>query len=137
MHTAAPALPASTSIAFVGGGNMASAIIGGLIRRGLAAAQILVVEPFEAARAALLAQHGVAALHGRQRRAGQGARPGRLGGQAAELQGSRPADPLSYQAGAAPERGRRHPQRQHRQLARHPAHRARHAQHAGTGRQGG
>ena len=62
MHTAAPALPASTSIAFVGGGNMASAIIGGLIRRGLAAAQILVVEPFEAARAALLAQHGVAAL---------------------------------------------------------------------------
>ena len=56
-----PALPAATRIAFIGGGNMASAIIGGLIRRGLPAAHIQAVEPFEAARASLLQQHGVAA----------------------------------------------------------------------------
>ena len=39
-----------TRIAFIGGGNMAGAIIGGLVRQGLAPAQIEVVEPFEAAR---------------------------------------------------------------------------------------
>jgi pyrroline-5-carboxylate reductase len=56
-----PALPAATRIAFIGGGNMASAIMGGLIRRGLPAGQVQVVEPFETARASLLRQHGVAA----------------------------------------------------------------------------
>ncbi|WP_404301404.1 pyrroline-5-carboxylate reductase [Alicycliphilus denitrificans] len=48
-------------IAFIGGGNMASAIIGGLIRQGLPAGQIEVVEPFEAARDALRQQFGVTA----------------------------------------------------------------------------
>ena len=52
----------STRIAFIGGGNMASAIIGGLIARGLPAAQITVVEPFEAARTALKAKFGIDAL---------------------------------------------------------------------------
>ena len=54
-------LSPSTRIAFIGGGNMASAIIGGLIQRGLPAAQIAVVEPFEAARTALKQQHGIEA----------------------------------------------------------------------------
>lgn len=48
-------------IGFIGGGNMASAIIGGLIRQGLPPAQIRVVEPFETTRTALVAQHGVVA----------------------------------------------------------------------------
>lgn len=52
----------STRIAFIGGGNMASAIMGGLIASGLPAAQITVVEPFAPAREALLAKLGITAL---------------------------------------------------------------------------
>lgn len=48
-------------IAFIGGGNMASAIIGGLIRQGHPASQIEVVEPGAEARAALRKNHGVQA----------------------------------------------------------------------------
>jgi pyrroline-5-carboxylate reductase len=46
-------------IAFIGGGNMASAIIGGLIREGLPPAQIEVVEPYDEARQKLRAQFGI------------------------------------------------------------------------------
>ncbi|MFC5497077.1 pyrroline-5-carboxylate reductase [Caenimonas terrae] len=49
------------AIAFIGGGNMASAIIGGLLREGLAPAQIEVVEPFAEARLRLQSQFGVQA----------------------------------------------------------------------------
>jgi pyrroline-5-carboxylate reductase len=50
------------TFAFIGGGNMASAIIGGLIKQGTPANRILVVEPFEEARQRLLAQFGVRVL---------------------------------------------------------------------------
>lgn len=47
------------NITFVGGGNMAAALIGGLIKQRHAAGGIVVVEPLAEARARLGAQHGV------------------------------------------------------------------------------
>jgi pyrroline-5-carboxylate reductase len=49
-------------VAFIGGGNMAGALIGGLRRSGRAAQDILVVEPDAAQRERLLQAHGVTAL---------------------------------------------------------------------------
>ena len=51
----------SNRIAFIGGGNMASALIGGLRRCGHAATEIVVVEPWSEQRERLAAQHGVQA----------------------------------------------------------------------------
>lgn len=49
-------------VAFIGGGNMARAIIGGLIAKGTPAADLVVVEPDGSARLRLLAEYGVKAV---------------------------------------------------------------------------
>ncbi|HSV70133.1 MAG TPA: pyrroline-5-carboxylate reductase [Methylibium sp.] len=51
----------SAPIAFIGGGNMASALIGGLRRSGVAAERILVVEPGAEQRAKLQRDFGIVA----------------------------------------------------------------------------
>ncbi len=50
---------ASTRIDFIGGGNMASAIIGGLIQQGLEGERITVVDPLAEQRIRLQSQFGV------------------------------------------------------------------------------
>jgi pyrroline-5-carboxylate reductase len=50
------------TIAFIGGGNMASAIIGGLLRAGMKPAQFIVVEPHAPQREKLVGEFGVAAV---------------------------------------------------------------------------
>lgn len=57
--TSAPPTSEST-IAFIGGGNMARSLIGGLLARGTAAADIRVSEPVDALRDALARDFGVA-----------------------------------------------------------------------------
>ncbi|MFT3805833.1 pyrroline-5-carboxylate reductase [Arenimonas sp.] len=52
---------ATDAIAFVGGGNMARSLIGGLVARGRDPASIQVAEPNESLRAALVADFGVIA----------------------------------------------------------------------------
>lgn len=54
-------MTSASQIAFIGGGNMASAVIGGLIQRGLPPADVAVVEPFAQARERLQQQFGVTA----------------------------------------------------------------------------
>jgi pyrroline-5-carboxylate reductase len=61
-HTPSPTASQPATIAFVGGGNMASAIIGGLIEHGQPRERLIVVEPFAPSREALQASHGLAAL---------------------------------------------------------------------------
>lgn len=51
----------ANKVVFIGGGNMASALIGGLLKAGRSAASVRVVEPFEAQRAKLAQQFGVVA----------------------------------------------------------------------------
>ena len=58
---ATPPLSQAT-LAFIGGGNMASAIVGGLLRQGLTASQLMVVEPDAASRERLQSQWGLEVL---------------------------------------------------------------------------
>ena len=51
-------------VAFIGGGNMASAIIGGLVGRGFKRSDLLVVELDANARTRLLSAYGVKAIEG-------------------------------------------------------------------------
>jgi pyrroline-5-carboxylate reductase len=51
-----------THIAFIGGGNMAGALIGGLLEAGRAPASIDVIEPLDAQREALQRRFGLAAM---------------------------------------------------------------------------
>jgi len=51
-------------LAFIGGGNMAGAIVGGLVAAGRAPASIVVVEPGAAARQSLVERFGVRVLEG-------------------------------------------------------------------------
>jgi len=50
------------SIAFIGGGNMASALVAGLIKQGLRPQQITVIDPDAGTREALVTHFGVATL---------------------------------------------------------------------------
>jgi pyrroline-5-carboxylate reductase len=59
------ALP-SGPVAFIGGGNMARSLIGGLVARGFAPADIRVAEPVEALRTALQRDFGVACFDNAQ-----------------------------------------------------------------------
>jgi len=52
----------ASTIGFIGGGNMAGALIGGLLRTGRPAASIVVVEPVPAQRERLAQAYGVAPL---------------------------------------------------------------------------
>jgi len=61
------------TLAFIGGGNMASAILGGLRRAGRPADAFLVVEPFEAQRQRLAQEFGVQAQASADERLAQAA----------------------------------------------------------------
>jgi pyrroline-5-carboxylate reductase len=52
-------LDTTKTIGFIGGGNMAAAIIGGLLKAGMPASNIIVSDPFEPTRTSLQKNMGV------------------------------------------------------------------------------
>jgi pyrroline-5-carboxylate reductase len=67
-----PAALADRRILFIGGGNMANAMIGGLVESGVPAARIAVIEPAAASRQALQDKHGAIATHAAAADIGEG-----------------------------------------------------------------
>jgi pyrroline-5-carboxylate reductase len=61
MTTPDPRFPIPGTLGFIGGGNMARSLIGGLVAKGQPASSIRVAEPVAAQRTALAADFGVAA----------------------------------------------------------------------------
>ena len=59
-------------ITFLGGGNMANALIGGMLKQGFAAHDITVIEPGNEAREKLIANYGVQCAHSAAAVAGVG-----------------------------------------------------------------
>ena len=124
-------------IAFIGGGNMAAAFIGGLIKRGVAPDDLYAIDPNSDARERNEQQFGISTGAARRRRA-RAVRRRRAGGEAADPEGRRRS------AGAASERNatgdqhrRRYPQDDmSRWLNGHAPHRARDAEYAGADRHG-
>jgi pyrroline-5-carboxylate reductase len=55
-------MPYASAIAFIGGGNMAGALIGGLLRSGRLPEQVIVVEPNAEQRDRLMREYGVRAI---------------------------------------------------------------------------
>ena len=53
----------SLRMAFIGGGNMAGALIGGLVRRGVPASNLVVADPSTEQRQKLVAEHGISEAH--------------------------------------------------------------------------
>ena len=72
MSTSRPPLSATDPIAFIGGGNMARSLIGGLVAGGADPASIRVAEPVAGSREALARDFGVA-VHAHNAQAADGA----------------------------------------------------------------
>jgi len=77
----------STSITFIGGGNMARSLIAGLVRQGTAPGNIHVAEPVAGLRSQLSTDFGVKTYAS----ASEAAAPGGGGGAAGETRGPRRA----------------------------------------------
>jgi len=123
----------NTRIAFIGAGNMAASLIGGLRAKGLEAALIRASDPGADTRARVSAEHGIQTFADNAE-AIQGVDVLVL---AVKPQAMKALCESLRPSLAAPATGgvhrRRHHLRQHEKLARCPADRALHAQYASTG----